>query len=313
MKDFAIVRSDDAPNHISPEELSAFTSTRVAHILFCMLLAFAAIQPLRLAASPLSPQPDVTAQGADPDKPASEMNHHIAGILLIAIGLSVIGSGNSRSLAWLRWLPPILFIAAGLFLAAWSDDEIWPRGDLGWSWLLHHDAEAFQHKLYALLLIVLGAVEAIQASPKWRRPWLSVVFPVLCVIGAASLFFHQHSGHVAASGATLGPVSSIASHHESVSTVAYAPEHVHGPAGAASEHMGHAGMAGTSPERHHDHHLAGSAAKVQKQHAWFAVAGFLVAVFKFLYDAARPPARVRQYLWASSVIFLGLLLLLYAE
>lgn len=313
MKNFAIVRSDDAPNHISPEELSAFTSTRVAHILFYMLLAFAAIQPLRLAASPLSPQPDVTAQEADLDKPASEMNHHIAGMLLIVIGLSVIGSGNSRSLAWLRWVPPILFIAAGLFLAVWSDDEIWPRGNLGWSWLLHHDAEAFQHKLYALLLIVLGAVEAIQASPKWRRPWLNGVFPVLCVIGAASLFFHQHSGHVAASGAPLGPVSSIASHHESVSTVAYAPEHVHGPAGAASEHMGHAGMAGTSPEQHHDHHLAGSAAKVQKQHAWFAVAGFLIALFKFLYDAARPPARVRQYLWASSMIFLGLLLLLYTE
>ena len=312
MKNFAIVRSDDARQHISPKELSAFTHTHIARILFCLLLAFVAIQPLRLAAAPQLAQHDVVAQETDPDKPASEMNHHIAGILLIAIGLSVIGSRNSRSLAWLRWLPPILFVAAGLFLAAWSDDEIWPRGNLGWSWLLH-DAEAFQHKLYAVLLIVLGTVEAIQSSEKWRRPWLSVVFPVLCVIGAASLFFHQHSGHVAASGAPLRPISSIASHHESVSPVAYAPEHVHGSAGPASEHMGHAGMAGTSPEQHHDHHLAGSAAKVQKQHAWFAVAGFLVALFKFLYDAARPPARVRQYLWASSVIFLGLLLLLYTE
>jgi hypothetical protein len=73
-------------------------------------------------------------------------------------------------------------------------------------------------------------------------------------------------------------------------------------------------MAGGTPPGHpHDHHLAGAAAKVQKQHAWFAVAGFLVALFKFLYDAARPPARIRQYLWASSVIFLGLLLLLYTE
>jgi hypothetical protein len=313
VKNFAIVRSHDAPNHISPGELSAFTSPRVARILLCLVLAFAAIQPLRLAASPLSPQPDVTAQETDPDKAPSELNHHIAGMLLIAIGLSVIGSGNSRSLAWLRWLPPGLFIAAGLFLAAWSDDEIWPRGNLGWSWLLN-DAEAFQHKLYAVLLIVLGAVEAIQAGAKWRRPWLTVVFPVLCVIGAASLFFHQHSGHVAASGAPSEPASSIASPHESASTVAYALQHVHGPAGPASEHMGHAGMAGGTPPGHpHDHHLAGAAAKVQKQHAWFAVAGFLVALFKFLYDAARPPARIRQYLWASSVIFLGLLLLLYTE
>lgn len=312
MKNFAIARSADSPNHVPPEEPYPFTSINAAHILLCVMLALAAIQPLRLAAGPLLPQPDVATHEVDPNKAASEMNHHIAGVLLIAIGLSVIGSGYSQSLAWLRWLTPILFIAAGLFLAAWSDAEMWPRGTRDWSWLFHHDVEALQHKLYALLLIVLGVVEAVQASSK-RRPWLSVVFPILCVIGAASLFFHHHHADVAVNVVAPLPLAPSSASHQPVLPVAYAPEHAHGSAGSASEHMEHAGAGGTSPEPHHDHHLVGPAARIQREHAWFAVVGFLVALFKFLYDAARPPARVRRYLWASSVMLLGLLLLLYTE
>lgn len=291
-----------------------FTSTNAARVLFCMVLVLAAIQPMRLAAGPLLLQAHAETQSADPDKPASEMNHHIAGILLVAIGLSVIGSGYHRSLAWLRWLPPILFVAAGLFLAAWSDNEIWPRGNLGWSWLLHHDAEAFQHKLYALLLIVLGAVEAVQATPKLRRRWLSLVFPVLCVIGAASLFFHQHSGDVVAGViAQSAPASSTGPF---ASAVAYQPvSHGSGPF-PASGSFGRPDVAGISSAQHHDHHdhhPMGSAAKIQTEHAWFAVVGFLVALLKFLYDTARPPARVLQFFWGNSVILLGILLLLYTE
>lgn len=295
-----------------------FTSTKAARVLFCMVLVLAVIRPVRLTASPLLLQDGAAAQSVDPDKPASELNHHIAGILLITIGLSVIGSGYHRSLAWLRWLPPILFLAAGLFLAAWSDSEIWPRGNLAWSWLLHHDAEAFQHKLYALLLIVLGVVEAIQANPKLRRPWLSLVFPLLGVIGAASLFFHHHSGDVVAGViAQAAPASCI---DQCRPPVVYQPVNVHvsGPF-PASANFGRPGVAGIASAQHHehhdhhDHHLMGPAAKIQTEHAWFAVVGFLVVLLKFLYDTARPPARLLQFFWGNSVILLGILLLLYTE
>lgn len=286
-----------------------FTSTNAARALFCMVLALAAIQPLRLVAGPLLSQDDVAAQSADPDKPSSELNHHIAGILLVAIGLSVIGSGYHSSLAWMRWLPPILFITAGFFLAAWSDNEIWPRGNLAWSWLLHHDAEAFQHKLYAVLLIVLGVVEAIQASPKFRRPWLSVVFPVLCVIGATSLFFHQHSGNVVPG--LIAQPAPAPFEHQFKSVAAYQPEHVHGS--GATPGAGAAETSSAQHHNHHDHHLTGPEAKIQTEHAWFAMVGFLVALLKFLYDSARPPARILQFFWGNSVILLGILLLLYTE
>lgn len=54
-------------------------------------------------------------------------------------------------------------------------------------------------------------------------------------------------------------------------------------------------------------------ANVQRQHAWFALVGFCVALFKFLHDSARRPGWLRQHLWANSVIVLGVLLLFYTE
>src|ERR1700760_915849 len=114
----------------------SFNSVRIFLIFLALIVAD--LCPWWLSATPLSPATATAASGVDPDKPSSEMNHHIAGIFLIAIGLSVIWSKNDKSRPWLKWLPPILFIGAGLFLAAWSDDEIWARGDLSWLWLLRH-------------------------------------------------------------------------------------------------------------------------------------------------------------------------------
>jgi len=313
-------------------------------VLLYLALMLSIFPPLRLPAAQAqtpgasTPAPaNAVDHGVDPDKPASEMNHHIAGAFLIAIGLSVIWSERRGSLHWLRWLPPVLFIAAGIFLAAWSDDEIWPRGGLSWLWLLHHDAEARQHKLYALLLIVLGAVECVRALPTLRRRWLSVVFPILCVIGGGSLFFHHHEGladgtSTVTAAAPLpqpaqkqrgpgAPAPAENSHHHEPE--ATPPGHDHNPAGflpsstrAASPQANSASPAtppsSAGPQQHH-HGMNVHMANVQRQHAWFAVVGLCVALFKLLHDAARPPARVRQHLWANSVIVLGVLLLLYTE
>jgi hypothetical protein len=63
----------------------------------------------------------------------------------------------------------------------------------------------------------------------------------------------------------------------------------------------------------HTHALMGAGANIQRQHAWFAIVGFCVALFKFLHDFARPPIRVPHSLWANSMIVLGILLLIYVE
>src|SRR5262245_36648631 len=98
------------------------------------------------------------ATNVDPNKEPSELNHHIAGCALIGVGLLVIASFSSAKLRFLQFTWPVLFILNGVFLAAWSDSEIWPRGNLSWRWLFHHDLEARQHKVFALILIALGIV-----------------------------------------------------------------------------------------------------------------------------------------------------------
>ena len=113
----------------------------------------------------------VSAAVPDPNKPASELNHHLAGYALIAIGALVIAGYSSEKLRPLQLVWPFLFVAAGLFLAAWSDAEIWPRGNLSWSFLIHHDLEARQHKIYALLLILIGIIEYLRARAKLSRFW----------------------------------------------------------------------------------------------------------------------------------------------
>jgi hypothetical protein len=299
----------------------------------CFVLILAALCTFPLRAVPQLLTANIPpASAIDPDKLSSEMNHHIAGLFLVAIGLSVIWSKHDRSKEWLRWLPPILFVAAGLFLAAWSDDEIWPRGNLSWLWLLRHDAEARQHKLYALLLIIFGVVEYVQSTPRLCKPWLNMVFPVLCVIGGASLFLHHHgdmtvvnangmdhSGHNVStardingncpSAAKTAPVNPQDHHHHDAS------EH-HDAAEASPPCPSTLVQAGTSSiaQENHSHALMGTAgANIQRQHAWFAIVGFCVALFKFLHDVARPPLRVSHSLWANSVIALGILLLIYVE
>jgi len=314
----------------------SINSVTITMIYLALILAI--VFPLYLSATPLLPATATAASGIDPDKPSSEMNHHIAGIFLIAIGLSVTWSKNDRSRPWLRWLPPILFIGAGLFLAAWSDDEIWPRGNLSWLWLLRHDAEARQHKFYALLLIIFGIVEYVQSTPKLHKPWLKMVFPVLCVVGGASLFFHHHSGMTVSANAMdhsahhVSAAQNVNSNCQSASEAApiNPQDHHHGAAEHGTTEHGSAGhgaaeisnpcpsaivQAGSSStaQSHHAHTMGVAGANIQRQHAWFAVVGFCVALFKFLHDFARPPVRVPHSLWANSVIVLGILLLIYVE
>ena len=134
----------------------------------------------------------VSVTEQDPNKPASELNHHLAGYALIAIGALVIAGYSSERFRPLQLIWPFLFVAAGLFLAAWSDAEIWPRGNLSWRFLIHHDLEARQHKIYALLLILIGIIEYLRARSKLNRFWRSWAFPLLAMIGAGLLLFHNH-------------------------------------------------------------------------------------------------------------------------
>jgi len=118
----------------------------------------------------------------------------MAGYAMVGVGILVLAGLIFPKMHTVQFIWPLLFILAGLFLAAWSDGEIWPRGNLSWAWLLHHDAEARQHKIYALLLIGLGVLEYLRAHDQLARFLRTWGFPILAIFGAGLLLLHDHTG-----------------------------------------------------------------------------------------------------------------------
>lgn len=127
------------------------------------------------------------------DKRESEFNHHLAGFFVLLAGLIILAKDSVRdrwSFASLVW--PVCFLLSGLFVLIWSDTELWPFGPQSWYYGLTHHAEVLQHKVFAILLLILGAIEFQRTRGVLKSAWTSWVFPVLGVIGSAMLFFHDH-------------------------------------------------------------------------------------------------------------------------
>src|SRR4029077_581087 len=172
------------------------------------------------------------------------------------------------------------------------DGEIWPRGNLNWVWLVHHDQEAGQHKIYALLLIAIAGVEYLRALRSLNRFWSTWAFCILAIVGAALLLVHDHTG---GSGGNFPEAR------------AYLDDPAFGsdgklPAPQASDlmpgmdrsmmdmdHRGmpmdHSGMEHSSmrtgddpaltntPSSSHHHHMTPSMMLVEREHFWFMIVG----------------------------------------
>jgi hypothetical protein len=278
----------------------------------------------------------------DPNKAPSEFNHHMAGWALIGVGVLVLAGFLSPQLRPLRYLWPALFVLAGVFLALWSDAEIWPRGNLSWAWLLHHDQEARQHKIYALLLFAIGIVEYLRARGSLNRFWRTWAFPILAVIGAAFLLVHDHT---AASGANspearaflVNPALDPDGHMPAVIASSPAPAMDHSmigmdmdqydstmsPGAMSHADMDHSDMDHSSlpitdssagnPSPAHHHHMTPSMLLVEHEHFWFMVVGLTVALFKLISDSEFFRRRFASYAWPSGMMILGVLLVLYRE
>ena len=316
------------------------TAQRTKLALTTLLLVFS-IVPAHLCSQEITASTVKTLSAPeeqpDPNKPASERNHHLSGYALIAIGVLVIASQSSPRLGALQRVWPFLFVAAGLFLALWSDGEMWPRGDLNWIWLIHHDAEARQHKVYAILLIVMGVIEYLRAGGKLRPFWGSAAFPVLALFGAVLLLFHDHT---AASGAdspearryvvswlanrTTEAAASVhtdssnpapAGHHHNMASMSNmtsdtSAAETQQPQSAATGSQ----MMETDNESHgHHHHMTAAMLKVQQQHLWFALIGVACVLFKFIHDSGLSRRSFVAFLWPSCISLLGMLLVFYTE
>lgn len=314
--------------------------TEAAKVALTLLVAcWIATFPARLPSQPTSALPSSETalpsdlqEGQDPYKPASELNHHLAGYALIAIGLLVLASQSSDRLRPLQLVWPFLFVAAGVFLATWSDIEIWPRGSLSWMWLVHHDLEARQHKMFAILLIAMGLVEYLRVGAKLSRFWRIWAFPLLALVGVGLLLSHDHGG---GSGASSPEARNyVVSWLAEGKTKADMPQAAtpNDPAPAMHHHMmmtggsrsletqqtpmpatAHEDMEMHKEEHGHQHHMTMSMLKVEREHMWFALIGAFVIIFKMIHDSSVWRRSVVPVLWPICIVVLGMLLVLYTE
>ncbi len=291
--------------------------------LLCLSTAVYAAQHAHEHAAAATSAP---AEPEDPFKASSELNHHLAGYGLIAVGLLVLAGLAFPRVPWLKLVWPAIFVAAGLFLVVWSDPEIWPRGEHGWLWMLQHGPGSRQHKMFALLMIALGAVEYLRARDRLGRFWQMWAFPMLAVFGAGLLLFHPHKVT-----ASPPPPAPAAQHQHAATEPAPAAQHQHAatePAPAAQHQHAATEPAPAAQHQHatpapapqHGEHAAGQAhvmtptmVRVQREHLWFAVVGAAVALFKFLSDARFWKVGFLPYLWPGAITVLGVLLVLYRE
>src|SRR5262249_21042300 len=127
------------------------------------------------------------------DKKESEFNHHLAGAFVILAALLILAEFFLRPrFAFLRYVWPLCFLGAGIFLLVFSDTELWPFGPRSWWWGLTQNREDLQHKTFAVILLGLAYIEIQRARGVLTAAWSAWIFPVLAFFGSALLFFHEH-------------------------------------------------------------------------------------------------------------------------
>lgn len=259
-------------------------------------------------------------QPVDLNKAPSEFNHHIAGWALIGAGMLVLASQFSPRLKVFRYVLPVLFVAVGFFLAAWSDGEIWPRGNLNWLWLIHHDAEARQHKIYSLLLIALGVIEYFRMRGSLPKSWRTWAFPALAVLGAGMLLVHDHTGGSGARAPEaqaylVNPMLDVDGAPRKPSTLESASPSMDESKPMKMDHsqMMMEPIANGRDHSQHHHEMSASMLMVEREHFWFMVVGIGIALFKFISDGKLLRSRFVSYLWPACMTVLGCALVVYRE
>jgi putative copper resistance protein D len=144
------------------------------------------------------PQAYVPGEGLLPPRNAadiawSEYNHHLAGLLVLAIGLLALldRTGKAPLAPWARnW--PLLFLLLGGFLWFKADPEVWPLGDVGF-WASLRDPEVVQHRIFVVLIAGFAIFEWRVRTGRIRHARAALVFPLIIALGAALLLTHSHA------------------------------------------------------------------------------------------------------------------------
>lgn len=145
--------------------------------------------------------PDVQAAQAKHDQESrdfSEFNHRMAGLFLLLIGVVVLAHKPiERRWPAGRYAWPVFLLLPGLYLLFLSDPESWPIGSQSLYYVITVNHQVFQHKLFSLLLLALGAFEFERVRGSIAAAWSALLFPLLAMGGSVLLLFHAHppGGH----------------------------------------------------------------------------------------------------------------------
>jgi copper resistance protein D len=136
------------------------------------------------------PIDDPSAPRNDADRAWSEFNHHVAGILVLTMGLLAVLHATTR-VRWARhW--PLVFLGLAVFMIFRNDPGSWPLGPEGfWEGMLV--ATVLQHRIFVLLVIAFGIFEWMVRTGRMPSRRAALVFPLLCAVGGALLLTHSHA------------------------------------------------------------------------------------------------------------------------
>jgi len=153
-----------------------------------------------------STAPDPMAWARTPEKLAadrreSEFNHHLAGFFVVLAGIFILAEPR-LGVRWpkVRYVWPVCFLLAGIFVLVFSDTELWPFGPQSWFYGLSKHMEVRQHKSFALILLAVGVIEFLRARGSLKAAWGGWVFPVVAIAGSIILLFHEHRGGMHGAG-----------------------------------------------------------------------------------------------------------------
>ncbi len=129
-------------------------------------------------------------------KPFSEFNHRLAGLfLIVGGGFFLWQSAAPAKGKHLRYVFPLCLFVPGLYLLFLSDPK-WPFGPESFWHYFTTNTQFMQHKIFSLLLMVMGTVEFLRERRVLTGTWSAFVFPALGAVGATLLLFHPHApGH----------------------------------------------------------------------------------------------------------------------
>ena len=128
----------------------------------------------------------------DKDQAYSELNHHVAGVLVFFVGvLALLAARSDPRYSWARYGWPGLFFLLGVFLFVRHDPESWPWGPLS-LWESITDPQVLQHTLFTFIVLSIGVIEWLRCRGTLTHSVWELIFPTLAISAAAMLFLHHH-------------------------------------------------------------------------------------------------------------------------